>query len=144
VCSKLITGATPKNYAVAHRADKVRAELGRSSTVTEASYDSGLNSNGRFYEKSGELLGMTRAGGANTTIRFAAGQCSLRSILVANSEKGVYVIQSGFDPEILVHDPQDRFPRARLTGGDRDLEELVRVVDFVEAPGDDQARGGQG
>ena len=58
---------TPKDYAVAHRADKVREELDRCETVTEAIYGAGFNSNGRFYEKSAEMLGMTpsdyRAGG---------------------------------------------------------------------------------
>jgi AraC family transcriptional regulator of adaptative response/methylated-DNA-[protein]-cysteine methyltransferase len=137
---KMVTGVTPKGYAVAHRAGKVRAELGRSSTVTEAIYGAGFNSNGRFYEKSGEMLGMTptdyRAGGANTAIRFAVGECSLGSILVAKSEKGVCAIQFGDDPEVLVHDLQDRFPRARLIGGDADFEKLVaQVVGFVEAPG---------
>jgi AraC family transcriptional regulator of adaptative response/methylated-DNA-[protein]-cysteine methyltransferase len=137
---KTVTGVTPKDYAVAHRADKVRAELGRRSTVTEAIYGAGFNSNGRFYEKSGEMLGMTptdyRAGGANTVIRFAVGECSLGSILVAKSEKGLCALQLGGDPQLLVQDLQDRFPRARLIGGDRDFEKLVaRVVGFVEAPG---------
>jgi AraC family transcriptional regulator of adaptative response/methylated-DNA-[protein]-cysteine methyltransferase len=137
---KTVTGVTPKDYAVAHRADKVRVELGRSSTVTEAIYDAGFNSNGRFYEKSGEMLGMTptdyRAGGANTVIHFAVGECSLGSILVAKSEKGVCAMQFGEDPEILVHDLQDRFPRAQLIGGDAKFEQLVaQVVGFIEAPG---------
>jgi AraC family transcriptional regulator of adaptative response/methylated-DNA-[protein]-cysteine methyltransferase len=137
---KTVTGVTPKDYAVAHRADKVRVELARSSTVTEAIYDAGFNSNGRFYEKSGEMLGMTptdyRAGGANTVIHFAVGECSLGSILVAKSEKGVCAIQFGEDPEILVHDLQDRFPRAQLIGGDAEFEQLVaQVVGFIEAPG---------
>jgi AraC family transcriptional regulator of adaptative response/methylated-DNA-[protein]-cysteine methyltransferase len=137
---KAITGVTPKDYAVAHRADKVREELARSATVTEAIYDAGFNSNGRFYEKSGEMLGMTptdyRAGGVNAAIRFAVGECSLGSILVASSEKGVCAILLGDDPDTLVHDLQDRFPRARLIGGDADFEGLVaRVVGFIEAPG---------
>jgi AraC family transcriptional regulator of adaptative response/methylated-DNA-[protein]-cysteine methyltransferase len=137
---KMVTGVTPKDYAVAHRAGKVRAELSRSSTVTEAIYDAGFNSNGRFYEKSGEMLGMTptdyRAGGANTEIRFAVGECSLGSILVAKSDKGVCAIEFGDDPEALVHELQDRFPRARLIGADADFEKLVaQVVGFVEAPG---------
>ncbi len=137
---KTVTGVTPKDYAVAHRANKVRARLGRSRTVTEAIYESGFNSNGRFYEKSGEMLGMTptdyRAGGVNAAIRFAVGECSLGSILVAKSEKGVCAIQFGDDPEALVNELQDRFPRASLIGGDHDFEMLVaRVVGFVEAPG---------
>jgi AraC family transcriptional regulator of adaptative response/methylated-DNA-[protein]-cysteine methyltransferase len=76
-----------------------------------------------------------RAGGANTGIRFAIGECSLGSILVARSERGVCAILMGDDPDALARDLQDRFPRARLTGGDAGFEELVaKVVGFVEAP----------
>ncbi len=89
--------------------------------------------------KSAEMLGMTpsdyRAGGANAAIRFAVGDCSLGSILVASSAKGVCAILIGDDPEMLVHDLQDRFPRASLIGGDANFEQLVaRVVGFIEAP----------
>jgi AraC family transcriptional regulator, regulatory protein of adaptative response / methylated-DNA-[protein]-cysteine methyltransferase len=137
---KAVTGVTPKEYAAAHRAGKVRDELGRSSTVTKAIQDAGFNSHGRFYEKSGEMLGMTptdyRAGGANTAIRFAVGECSLGSILVAKSAKGVCAILIGGDPAVLVRDLQDRFPRAQLIGGDAGFEKLVaRVVGLIEAPG---------
>ncbi len=133
------TGLTPRDYAAAHRADKVREELGRGGTVTQAIYGAGFNSSGRFYETSGEMLGMSpsdyRAGGAKADIRFAVGLCSLGSILVARSDKGVCAILIGDDPEALVRDLQDRFPRARLIGGDGDFETLVaRVVGFVEAP----------
>ena len=64
---KAATGLTPKAYAAAHRARRVRAELARSGTVTEAIYGAGYNSNGRFYAQSNDVLGMTpsryRAGG---------------------------------------------------------------------------------
>ena len=136
---KAITGLTPRAYAAAHRAKRVRAELDLSSTVTEAIYGAGYGSNGRFYEKSNEILGMTpthyRAGGANTEIRFAIGECSLGSILVAQSEFGVCAILMGDDPDKLVRDLQDQFPQANLIGGDAKFEQLVaRVIGFVEAP----------
>jgi AraC family transcriptional regulator of adaptative response/methylated-DNA-[protein]-cysteine methyltransferase len=136
---KAITGVTPKAYAAAQRAARVRDELRRSGTVTAAIFDAGFNSNSRFYEYSNKVLGMTptnyRAGGANTEIRFAVGQCSLGSILVASSKTGVCAILMGDDPQILVHDLQDRFAQARLIGGDADFESLVaRVVGFIEAP----------
>ena len=136
---KSATGLTPKAYATAHRAKRVRNELGRGGTVTAAIFDAGYNSNGRFYEKSNAVLGMTptnyRAGGANTEIRFAIGECSLGSILVAASERGVCAILMGDDPDALAHDLQDRFPRALLIGGDKKFEQLVaKVVGFVEAP----------
>jgi AraC family transcriptional regulator, regulatory protein of adaptative response / methylated-DNA-[protein]-cysteine methyltransferase len=137
---KAVTGVTPKDYAAAHRAKRVRNELERSNTVTEAIYGAGFNSNSRFYEKSDAMLGMTprawRAGGANAEIRFAIGECSLGSILVARSAKGVCAILLGNDPESLLRDLQDRFPRAELVGGDAGFEEVVaQVVGFVEAPG---------
>ncbi len=136
---KAATGLTPKAYAAAHRAQRVRQQLDHSDTVTEAIYDAGYNSNGRFYEQSNHLLGMTptkyRAGGADTEMRFAVGECSLGSILVAQSERGVCAILLGDDPEELARDLQDRFPQAHLIGGDAEFERLVaKVVGFVEAP----------
>ena len=40
-------------YAAAHRARRVRHELRRSATVTNAIYDAGFNSGGRFYAETG-------------------------------------------------------------------------------------------
>jgi AraC family transcriptional regulator, regulatory protein of adaptative response / methylated-DNA-[protein]-cysteine methyltransferase len=137
---KAATGITPKAYAMANRAMRVRDELSRSgTTVTEAMYGAGFNSSGRFYETADQVLGMTptdyRAGGANTEILFAVGECSLGSILVARSERGVCAILLGDDPDALARDLQDRFPHARLVGGDARFEDLVaKVVGLVEAP----------
>jgi AraC family transcriptional regulator, regulatory protein of adaptative response / methylated-DNA-[protein]-cysteine methyltransferase len=136
---KTVTGLTPKVYAAAHRASKVRKGLANGSSVTEAIYDAGYNSSGRFYEKSTDMLGMTptqfKAGGANEEIRFALGQTSLGAILVASSKRGVASILLGNDPDALLRELQDRFPKAKLIGADRDYEALVaRVVGFIEAP----------
>jgi AraC family transcriptional regulator of adaptative response/methylated-DNA-[protein]-cysteine methyltransferase len=136
---KAATGVTPAEYAAAHRTRQVRERLGRSRTVTDAIYDAGFSSSGRFYEHADAMLGMTpsayRAAGAATTIRFAVGQCSLGAILVATTSRGVCAIALGDDPDALLRDLQDRFRRATLIGGDAAFERLVaRVVGFVEAP----------
>lgn len=136
---KAATGLTPKDYAVACQADRVRERLVQGQSVTEAIYDAGFNSSGRFYEKARDMLGMTpsqyRAGGADEEIRFAVGQSSLGAILVASSAKGVVAILIGDEPEPLVRDLQDRFRKARLIGGDAEYEQLVaRVVGLIEAP----------
>jgi AraC family transcriptional regulator of adaptative response/methylated-DNA-[protein]-cysteine methyltransferase len=136
---KAETGLTPKAYANAHRSDRVRKALPRRTTVTEAIYESGFNSNGRFYANSSKMLGMKpkeyRDGGTGNTIRFAIGECSLGSILVASSEKGVCAIFMGNDPDALARELQDRFPKANLVGGDREFEKLIaKVVGFIEAP----------
>ena len=136
---KGITGLTPKAYAAAHRAKRMREELGRAGTVTDAIYGAGYNSGGRFYAEANNVIGMTptryRAGGVDTEIRFAVGQCSLGAILVARSDRGVCAILMGDDPDALARDLQDRFPQATLVGGDVEFEQWVaRVIGFVEAP----------
>ncbi|GLS98752.1 AraC family transcriptional regulator [Sphingobium jiangsuense] len=133
------TGLTPKGYAAAHRAKRVRDTLAKGKSVTETIHEAGFGSNGRFYAQSEAMLGMTptryRRGGAEEALRFAVGQCSLGAILVASSGKGVAAILLGDDPDELVRELQDRFPRAALTGGDADYERLVaQVVGFVEQP----------
>ena len=136
---KRTTGLTPKDYAAGRRADRVRDGLGGHGSVTAAIYDAGFNSSGRFYAQAAGMLGMTptryRAGGADEELRFAIGQSSLGAILVASSDKGVASILIGDDPDALARELQDRFPKARLVGGDAGYETLVaRVVGLVEAP----------
>jgi AraC family transcriptional regulator, regulatory protein of adaptative response / methylated-DNA-[protein]-cysteine methyltransferase len=136
---KTILGVTPKTYATAHRNKRVREELGRSATVTQAIYGAGFNSNGRFYATSSEVLGMTpsqfRSGAPNSEIKFAIGDCSLGSVLVAASDKGVCAILFGDDAETLRNDLRKQFPRARIVGGDKVFGQLAaEVIAFVEAP----------
>ena len=136
---KAVTGVTPKAYAVAHRSKRLTTELHSAATVTEALYAAGFNASSRFYATAPGRLGMTptayREGGAGAAIRFAVGACSLGAILVAATTKGVCAILLGDDPDLLVRDLQDRFPRAGLVGGDADFEAMVaQAVGLVEAP----------
>ena len=136
---KEISGVTPKAYALAQREDRVRKALLSGETITGAIYDAGYGSSSRFYEHAGDTLGMTpmayRDGGQGIEIRFAVGQCSLGSILVAATARGVCAILLGEDPAVLVRELQDRFAKARLVGGDGAFEALVaRVVGLIEAP----------
>ena len=131
---------TPKAYAAETRARRAADKLRTAETVTEAIYDAGFNSSSRFYESAAARLGMTpsvaRSGGAGARIRFAVGEASLGAVLVAATNKGVCAIQLGDDPERLVRELQDRFPRAELIGGDAAFERTVaEVVGLVEAPG---------
>lgn len=136
---KSVTGLTPKAYANAQRSQRVRKALHQNHSVTSAIYKAGFGSSGRFYASSAKLLGMTpaafRGGGVGTTIRFAVGECSLGSILVAATDAGVCTIALGDDPDTLVKQLQDRFANAELLGGDKAFERVVaKVVAFVERP----------
>ena len=137
---KAETGVTPKAYATAARARRLRAELDTpEASVTAAIYGAGFQSSSSFYESADQRLGMPakdyRNGGANAEIRFAVGQCSLGAILVAQSQRGICAILLGDDPERLLRDLQDRFPKAMLLGADSGFEQLVaQVVGLIEAP----------
>ncbi|MBD8730100.1 bifunctional DNA-binding transcriptional regulator/O6-methylguanine-DNA methyltransferase Ada [Pseudomonas sp. CFBP 13710] len=136
---KAVTGLTPRSYASARRAQKVREQLQQGKSVTETLYASGFNSSGRFYEAANGMLGMTpaafRQGGSKASIHFALAQCSLGAVLVACSERGVCAILLGDEPQALLDDLQRRFPKAALIGADSDFEAIVaKVLGFIEAP----------
>lgn len=125
-------GVTPKAYASARRAAKLREELGAGASVTQTAYDVGFNSSARFYAQTEDILGMTpsvfRKGGDGAAIRFALGTCSLGSILVAATDKGLCAIELGDEPEELLQGFQRRFPKADLVGGDPEFEALVALA----------------
>ncbi|MGE8639122.1 MAG: bifunctional transcriptional activator/DNA repair enzyme AdaA [Achromobacter sp.] len=136
---KAATGITPKAYANALRASRARQQLKQSASITDAMYDAGFNSSGRFYEAAPAILGMTptafRKNGEGVEIRFAVAQCSLGALLVAASSSGICEIALDADPEQLVRNLQDRFKAARLIGADTEFEAWVAaVVGFVEDP----------
>lgn len=136
---KATTGLTPRGYAMANRANRVRNQLGEEESVTSAIYGAGFGSSSRFYAKAEAMLGMKpsefRAGASGKEVHFAVGECHLGSILVASSAKGVCAILLGDDPEELVRDLQDRFPHAELIGDVKEYESTIAtVVSFVEEP----------
>lgn len=137
---KAVTGVTPKAYATEHRRQRIQSSLQGSASVTEAIYDAGYTSNSRFYAESVQALGMTptdfRKGGTNTALRFAVGECSLGTVLVAASHKGIAAILMGDDKAALERDLRQRFANAVIVHGDKDFERLVaKVIAAVEAPG---------
>lgn len=68
-------------------------------------------------------------------VRFAIGESSVGSILVAKSDRGVCSILMGDRPGQLVRDLRNRFPRATLVEDDDGSRQLVsKVVGFADAP----------
>jgi len=129
---KEVTGLTPKGYASALRADRMRSLLPQSKTVTDAIYEAGFQSSGRFYEVSERVLGMKpeeyRCGGPGKVIHFEVASCSLGYYLAAASEKGLCAILMGDDPQDLIEDLKERFSSAELKKGDKVFRKLLRQV----------------
>ena len=134
---KAVTGVTPRAYAAARRAARVRDTLTVRDSVTGAIYAAGYASGGRFYAESNAILGMTpkrwRAGGVGEVLRCATAPCTLGAVLVAATARGVCAILLGDDPQQLERELRQRFPRAQLAPGDpafaRTVALVVRCVD---------------
>ena len=134
-----ITGVTPSAYGRACRDQRLRAALPEAQSVTEAMYDAGYNSNGRFYANADRALGMApskrRAKGAGEQLRFAIAESSLGAVLVAASERGVCAITLGDDAGALVDAFQSEFENAALNPGDAEFEGWVaRAIAMIENP----------
>ena len=134
-----VTGLTPKEYVTSQLRMRMQEALASDATITEAIFTAGYSSTSRFYEKSQELLGMTageyRGGAKDKEIRFAVGECSLGSILVATTERGVCAVLLGDEPDKLIADLTKRFSKAQLIGGDAGFEDIAaKVIAVVESP----------
>ncbi len=134
-----VAGVTPASYARAHRAAQVRQHLSNGASVTQALYDGGFNSSGRFYEAAPGMLGMTpgafRAGGRGEAIGYAFGQSTLGLVLVAGSGRGICAILLGEDAAVLIAGLRARFPAASVSEAEPGFAEMVsRVVAAVDRP----------
>ena len=137
-----VMGLSPKRYAAAVRAERMRNELSGAlgaSPITSSIYQAGYNSTSRFYEKSTSLLGMTptayRKGGDGRVLQFATEKCSLGCVLVAATGSGVSAVFLGEKREALLHELKRRFPRATLEPGNKAFARIVaKVVRQIENP----------
>lgn len=136
---KAATGVTPKAYALAHRAARARHELHKDTTVTNAIYAAGYNSNSRFYANADEVLGMTpqdfQRRGDSAEIVYGMGKSSLGEVLVARSGRGVCAVMLGDDRKVLESEIKKRFAKAKAIKRDANFTVLLaKVIALVEAP----------
>ncbi len=141
---RVATGLTPRDWAVARRAERARAGLSAGKDVTTALYDAGFNASSRFYEAAPAMLGMRpaqfRAGGRDAAIRHAVVPSTLGLVLVAASDRGVCAIEMGDDAAALVASLRERFPNAIVAAGDDAFAALVGdVVALIDGRGDGAA-----
>jgi AraC family transcriptional regulator of adaptative response/methylated-DNA-[protein]-cysteine methyltransferase len=137
---RAVTGLTPRAYADAQRAARARAALSSSASVTDAIYEAGFASSGRFYAKAAETLGMRpkdfRARGRDLAIEYGTAPCSLGVVLVARTARGICAVMFGDSPASVLADLERRFSRANVAAADAGFHEtLAAVVGLIESPG---------
>jgi AraC family transcriptional regulator, regulatory protein of adaptative response / methylated-DNA-[protein]-cysteine methyltransferase len=130
-------GVSPRQYAAALRADRLKANLRAGATVSRATFDAGYGASSRAYDAATEQLGMTpgayRRGGKGVHIRYMTAPTSLGRLLVAATERGVCAVTLGNDDASLENALNSEYPqstrtRVRGTGGDEQLRAWVAAV----------------
>jgi AraC family transcriptional regulator of adaptative response/methylated-DNA-[protein]-cysteine methyltransferase len=129
---KKVVGASPRQYAMALRDERARAELQRGSSVTEAVYAAGYNASSRFYERSNRALGMKpnefRKHGEGLKIRYAVAKSALGLVLVAGTGRGICCVHFGESRADLTKYLKENFARAEVVKGNAEFERWVGAV----------------
>ncbi len=125
-------GVTPRQYADSLRRERLRDGLRSGGEVALALFSAGYGSTSRLYESAHDHLGMTpasyRAGGAGAAITYAVVACSLGSLLVASTDRGVCQIALGDDPDELEARLVAEFHAAHVRRDDGTLRDVVAMV----------------
>lgn len=135
---KRVLGVSPKQYAAALRADRLKEQLRAGATVSRATYDAGYGGSSRVYDAAGRGLGMTpaayRRGGRGVHIRFTTAPTGFGRVLVAATDRGVCSIMLGDDDAELERALAEEYPSATRTpvpaegAGDEDLRGWMAAV----------------
>lgn len=133
------TGLTPRQYATGRRRERLRSELQKSRSVTEALYQSGYNAGSRFYSDADRTAGMLpskyRKGGEGVVIRYATGRCSLGRVLIAESDRGICAVLFADHDDSLRRELTAMFPAADITEDTESLSDRLRTVtSHIEHP----------
>lgn len=140
---KHMVGVTPKAWRkamLARRAETALADARKKGRrVTDALYDAGFNSSAEFYESQAARAGMSaRArvrGGAGETIRYVVAPCTLGTVLVAATARGVCAIEFGDAGEALRVRLTTRFPHADFTPADTAFKQWVKqILAYLDEP----------
>lgn len=111
-----VLGISPKQFASALRAERLKRELRDAGRVTDAIYDAGFSGPSRVYERAGTELGMTPAtyakGGEGAQIEYSVTRTALGWLLVAGTRRGLCCVRFGDDPTTLEAQLVDEFPGA--------------------------------
>lgn len=127
-------GLSPKQYALAHRAERLKRALAIGRDVLDAGFEAGYGSASRIYDEATRTLGMTpgrfRNGGRGTRIAFDHRKTALGCLLLAATERGLCAVRLGESAAAVKAALIAEFPRATLSA---DRAALTPYFERVEA-----------
>lgn len=113
---KAAVGITPTQYVEACRLARLKRQLRRGGSVTDAMYGAGFGSSSRLYERVDTRLGMTptqyRAGGQGVLISCGSSATPLGMLMVGATDRGVCFVQFGDSHEALLASLRAEYPAA--------------------------------
>ena len=124
---KRLVGVTPREYADACRLARVKRGLRNGAPVTQAIFDAGYGSSGRFYGGAARKLAMPPAtygrGATGLSLKYAIVESPLGRLLVAATDRGVCAVSMGSSDLELERALSREYPKATLR---RDAGGLAR------------------
>jgi AraC family transcriptional regulator of adaptative response/methylated-DNA-[protein]-cysteine methyltransferase len=134
---KRVTGLSPKRYAELRRSEKLRRGLRDGDGIAAATYDAGLGSSSRLYERAPSLLGMTparyRAGGEGMRINYTVTTCTFGRLLVGATDRGVSAVSFAEREDALIEGLHREYPAAQIARDDASMrpwvDRVLRAVD---------------
>ncbi len=143
---KRLVGVTPKGYADAQRADRLKALLKDGAPVASASFEAGYGSSSRAYANAPRHLGTTPSryarGGKGLHVRFATVATRLGRLLVGATDLGVCFVTLGDSDRALAASLRREYPEAVLEKApaavadwmERIARSLAEAVDLSSIP----------
>jgi AraC family transcriptional regulator of adaptative response/methylated-DNA-[protein]-cysteine methyltransferase len=134
---KRVTGLSPRRYGELRRNEQLKRGLRESDGIAAATYEAGLGSSSRLYERAPGVLGMTparyRAGGEGMRIAYTLTNCTFGRMLVGATDRGVSAVSFGDREENLVAALLREYPAAEIVRDDGSMrpwvEKVLRSVD---------------
>lgn len=125
-------GISPKQYADAIRAARLKSKLRKDIDVTTALYEAGYGSASRLYEKSNAQLGMTPAtygrGGKGMNINYTIADSALGRVLVAATDRGISAVYLGDEDAKLAATLREEYPGAEIRRASGEHSDWVRAI----------------
>ena len=120
---KRATGVSPREYAATRRVERLKEELRRGLSVTQALYEAGYGSARALYDQASAHLGMSpgayKRGGLGITIRYVFAATPVGPVMLAATAKGICALRFGERNQLLA-ELRSEFPRATLLEDGRD------------------------
>jgi AraC family transcriptional regulator, regulatory protein of adaptative response / methylated-DNA-[protein]-cysteine methyltransferase len=125
-------GQSPRAYQAVLRAERLKKLLKTGGSVAGAGYEAGFGSSRGVYEQAERSMGMSparyRSGGKGLTIHYDVLACSVGTVLVGRTDRGVCCVLLGDDEASVTAALCREFPLAECSRRDPTIDAWTEAV----------------